>query len=108
MAEKAQASASSRAGERHAGAKRDLHENMGLVEDIFMGKAAEERTKMRRERFLADFNRLTGAMTTGYIQAIQALSTDARAAGVQWLDQIVNTLCGKVAGALPSLRLFGE
>ena len=108
MAEKAHASTSSRAGAQHVEAKRELHEKMALIEEIFMDKAAEDRTAMDREQFLADFSRSTEGKATGYIQAIQALPADARAKGVRWLDQVVATLCVKVAGAISSLRSLGE
>jgi hypothetical protein len=108
MAEKAQASVSSRSGEQQTEPKKELFGKMAVVEDIFMGEVAVEGTEMERDQFLSDFNRLTAGNGTGYIQAVQALPADIRAGGVRWLDRVVATLCGKVAGAVPSLSLFGE
>lgn len=88
--------------------KKEFFEKVDLVEDIFSGKAGVEQATRERDLFLGDFNRLTTDAGTGYIQTIKALPPDVRAAGVQWLDGVVNTLCRKVAGEFLSLPLFGE
>ncbi len=41
----------------------------------------------------------------GYLETIQSLSPDLKAQGVEWLQTIVDTLCGQAAKALPSLDL---
>lgn len=42
----------------------------------------------------------------GYIAAIHGLPAEASAAGVRWLENIVDALCAQVGGIVPSLRLF--
>jgi hypothetical protein len=41
-----------------------------------------------------------------YVATIRALPADARAAGVGWLQQVVDDLCGRAAALLPSMDLF--
>ncbi|OFW55868.1 MAG: UDP-N-acetylglucosamine pyrophosphorylase [Actinobacteria bacterium RBG_16_64_13] len=43
----------------------------------------------------------------GYIAAIHGLTPGSRAAGVEWLGQIVDVLCGKAGALLRSMDLFG-
>ena len=108
MAERAIVFASTRPAEGHVGVERELYGKMGFLEELFMGNIAEELTGNERERFLADFGRLAIHQGTGYIQIIQAMPADVREAGVRWLDRVVTSLCGKVAGAVSALPLFRE
>jgi len=41
-----------------------------------------------------------------YVATIRALPAEARAAGVAWLQQVVDDLCGRAAALLPSMDLF--
>ncbi|PKN40424.1 MAG: hypothetical protein CVU63_12950 [Deltaproteobacteria bacterium HGW-Deltaproteobacteria-20] len=43
-----------------------------------------------------------------YTTTIQQLPGDVVAAGVSWLQQVVDTLCGQAAELLQPLRLFRE
>ena len=43
-----------------------------------------------------------------YTEAIQGLTPDLRALGVEWLQHVVDGLCDQAAALLPAMDLFGE
>ncbi|MHB1477931.1 MAG: hypothetical protein ACYCXD_10220, partial [Coriobacteriia bacterium] len=43
-----------------------------------------------------------------YLETVQSLSPEARAAGVEWLEQVVKTLCGRADELLHSAGLLDE
>ena len=47
-----------------------------------------------------------GRSNAEYVATIRALPADARAAGVQWLRQTIDSLCGRAGALLPSMDLF--
>ncbi len=61
-----------------------------------------------REAFLVAFDAATAGATAGYVQTIQRLPGDVAAAGVGWLQQVVDTLCARAAELLRPLPLFRE
>lgn len=56
--------------------------------------------------FLAALTRETGSATGNYTETMQSLSPEVRAAGVQWLGQIVETLSARTGRLLESMHLF--
>jgi len=48
------------------------------------------------------------AVRSGYTQTIQQLPGDVVAAGVSWLQQVVDSLCAQAAGLLQPMRLFED
>ena len=58
------------------------------------------------EEFLAALHLATADSTDDYIQTIQHLTPELSAMGVQWLQQIVDALCGRAGTLLRSLDLF--
>jgi bifunctional UDP-N-acetylglucosamine pyrophosphorylase/glucosamine-1-phosphate N-acetyltransferase len=63
------------------------------------------------EEFLAAFRAAAAGATEGggdYTQTIQNLTPGLQTQGVQWLQQIVEALCGKADALLRSLDLFGD
>jgi UDP-N-acetylglucosamine/UDP-N-acetylgalactosamine diphosphorylase len=60
------------------------------------------------EQFLSAFRAATAGSTAGYTDTIQSLARDLSALGVQWLQQIVDTLCWRAEALVPSLGLFSE
>ncbi len=56
--------------------------------------------------FFEAFDPAAAAVAAGYIETIQGFTPGLRAAGVQWLQQIVDALCGKADALLRSMDLF--
>lgn len=64
-----------------------------------------------RDAFLAAFRAATAGPASGsldYTRTIQQLPGDVVAAGVAWLQQVVDSLCTQAAELLEPLPLFGE
>ncbi len=59
-----------------------------------------------RDAFLAAFEATAADVAGGYIEAVRRLPGEAAAAGVAWLQQVVDSLCGQAAEALQPLSLF--
>ena len=59
-----------------------------------------------RDRFLTAFGKHREGQREDYIEVIQSLPRDVSRAGTQWLDSIVDRICGQVATILPALNLF--
>jgi bifunctional UDP-N-acetylglucosamine pyrophosphorylase/glucosamine-1-phosphate N-acetyltransferase len=57
-------------------------------------------------RFLTAFWASAGQPPGDYIATIQALPPEVSAAGVQWLQQIVDDLCARAGSLVPSMNLF--
>jgi bifunctional UDP-N-acetylglucosamine pyrophosphorylase/glucosamine-1-phosphate N-acetyltransferase len=85
-------------------AGREFRERVAEVCDTFAGDPATP----RGEEFLAAFHQ-TGVYTPGdYIQTIQSLTPGLSAQGVQWLQEIVDVLCGKADALVRSMELFSH
>jgi bifunctional UDP-N-acetylglucosamine pyrophosphorylase / glucosamine-1-phosphate N-acetyltransferase len=82
---------------------RELREHMAEICTLFGRDSAE----LGGEEFLAALQQ-TGGYTPGdYIQTIQSLTPGLSAQGVQWLQDIVDVLCGKAAALFRSMDLLG-
>jgi bifunctional UDP-N-acetylglucosamine pyrophosphorylase/glucosamine-1-phosphate N-acetyltransferase len=60
------------------------------------------------DEFLTAFRAGADQPPRDYIATIQALPAEARAAGVQWLQGIVDDLCHRAGSLLPSLHPFAD
>jgi len=58
------------------------------------------------DEFLAALQVSAGQSAADYVTAIQALPPEVSAAGVQWLQQIVDDLCAQAGSLVPSMSLF--
>jgi hypothetical protein len=81
---------------------RALRERVGQVCGVFAG----ERTVSDGAAFFEAFDPATAATTAGYIEAVQGFTPGLRALGVEWLQQIVDGLCGEADALLQSMDLF--
>jgi bifunctional UDP-N-acetylglucosamine pyrophosphorylase / glucosamine-1-phosphate N-acetyltransferase len=89
-----------------AGAKREFHEKVEAVEERLVGDSGKTAAVEERDRFLTALGKHREKQGGGYIDAIQSLPRDVSRPGTQWLDSIVDRICGQVATVLPALHLF--
>ena len=89
-------------------ARRELHEKISLIEELFTGKIPDvlSRTDPSREIFLNDFEKIAGGNRTNYIETIQGMPAAVSSKGVAWLSGIVDALAQKAAQAVPSMALI--
>lgn len=108
MAGKAGTTAIKQKSQKYFKGRREFHEQIGYIEDLFNGEIAEEReaTKKLRNAFLKKLEKAVAKNQTNYIETIQALPADISSQGIAWLNDIVNTFGETVARALPSLGLL--
>jgi len=78
------------------GAGCELHGNLDAVCALFAGELNDDTVSGHRDAFLTAYaaERSDGK---DYIKTIQTLSAPVSAAGVRWLQQIVDTLCTRAA-----------
>ncbi|MBN1174929.1 MAG: hypothetical protein JXA67_22410 [Micromonosporaceae bacterium] len=58
------------------------------------------------DEFIAAVHAGATRPTASYLDTIQHLPTEVSAAGVQWLQQIVDDLCSRADSLVPSMKLF--
>jgi UDP-N-acetylglucosamine/UDP-N-acetylgalactosamine diphosphorylase len=87
-------------------AKQEFHEKVEAVEERLVTCADKTAAVEERDRFLTALGKHREKQGGGYTDAIQSLPRDVSRAGTQWLDSIVNRICGQVATVLPALNLF--
>ena len=58
--------------------------------------------------FLAAFWAIAGEPASEYIATIQNLPPEVSAAGVQWLQRVVDGLCARAGSLVPSMNLFAS
>ncbi|MDD4861363.1 MAG: UDP-N-acetylglucosamine pyrophosphorylase [Smithellaceae bacterium] len=102
MAQKAVAAA------KDVPARQALHDQIKMIENLFTGKMPDvlSRTDSSREKFLNDFEKITGGGRTNYIETIQSMPAAVSSEGVAWLSGIVDALAQQVAQVLPSMALI--
>ncbi len=89
-----------------AEAKREFHEKIEAVEERLVSDADKTAALQERDRFLTALGKHREKQAGGYIDAIQGLPRDVSQMGTQWLDSIVDHICGQVAKVLPALNIF--
>jgi hypothetical protein len=90
-----------------------------MVGKVSPDDAARAQLRERIEQVLAvfeepdlpdgtEFLAAWGSVATGvdYVTTVQQAPTDVTAAGVRWLEQIVDDLCGRAGAVVPALGLF--
>ena len=91
---------------KDTGAKQEFHEKIKWVEELLVGDAGKIVDVEKRDLFLTAFGKHREEQGGDYIEVIQSLPRDVSRGGTQWLDSIVDRLCGQVATALPALNIF--
>ena len=86
--------------------KSEFYENIDKLFEAFEDPVVTEIGLDQRYQFLEAVIAMRSETDAGYIKVIQSLSPDVTQAGTQWLQAIVDELCGRAAELLPSLELF--
>jgi len=81
---------------------REFRERVSEVCAVFDG----EFTVSDGAEFLEAIDPAAAAATAGYIETVQGFAPGLRAQGVEWLQQIVDGLCGEADALLQSMDLF--
>ena len=84
-------------------ARRELRERIADVLAVFDAPEAHP-----GDEFLAAFRASVGRSPADYIAAVKALPPEVSAAGVRWLQQIVDDLCAQVGSLVPAMGLFAN
>jgi len=87
-------------------AKQEFYEKGKLLEELLVSDAAKTAGEKKRDSFLNAFVKHKGEYGANYIEVIQNLPPDISAGGTQWLDAIVDLICGQAGKALPALNMF--
>jgi UDP-N-acetylglucosamine/UDP-N-acetylgalactosamine diphosphorylase len=88
----------------HHAAQREVSENMASVCGLFSADLPDSILRSR-ESFLVAFKESGAHDAAGYIEAIRALPPEAAKPGIAWLQQIIDSLCGRAASLLVSLNM---
>jgi bifunctional UDP-N-acetylglucosamine pyrophosphorylase/glucosamine-1-phosphate N-acetyltransferase len=89
-----------------AGAKEEFSQKIKEVEERLVGDVGKTVAMEERDRFLGALGKHREKQGGGYIEVIQSFPRDVSRAGTQWLDSIVDCICGQVATVLPILNIF--
>jgi len=90
----------------HNSAKSELLENIDSICGLFDMEPTDSMISSSLDRFLAAANESIQNDATDYTAAIQALTPAVTQQGVIWLQQIIDSLCGRTALMLKSLNMF--
>lgn len=88
----------------HHAAQREVSENMESVCGLFSADLPDSILR-GRDSFLAAFEEAGARDAAGYIDAIRALPPATARPGVVWLQQIIDSLCGRASSLLASLNM---
>ena len=91
---------------RDAAGRSELYGRFPEIEAAFSSGPDDEAVGASRDRFLAGFHKETGSGGVPYIEAVRALKAETCAAGVEWLQKVVDEYCFRVRAIVPSLRIF--
>ncbi len=88
------------------GAQKEFFERFKAVEELLAKDGAEIVDEEKKDRFLTALGKHREGQRGDYIEVIQSLPQDVSRTGTQWLDSIVDLICGQVATVLPALGLL--
>jgi len=89
-----------------AARKKEFHERIAPLCELFLVKAASSKTMEMKEALLSSFQALGRSGDRGYIETIKSLPDDVGKRGTDWLQQVIADLCQQAAALLPALKLF--
>ncbi|MGE5842240.1 MAG: UDP-N-acetylglucosamine pyrophosphorylase [Deltaproteobacteria bacterium] len=89
-----------------AARKKEFHERIVPLCELFLEKSASPETIRNRDAFLIGLQALGRSGSSGYVEAIKSLPGDVASKGTQWLQQIVADSCQRAGALLPVLKLF--
>jgi len=87
-------------------AKQEFYEKYKLLEELLVSDAGKTAGEGIRDQFLNALVKHREEHGGNYIEVIQSLPPRVSTEGTQWLDTIVNLICGQAAKALPALNMF--
>jgi len=87
-------------------AKQEFYEKGKLIEDLLARDTGKTAGEGKRDGFLNALVKHREEHGGNYIEVIQSLPPDISTVGTQWLDAIVNLICGQAGKALPALNMF--
>jgi UDP-N-acetylglucosamine/UDP-N-acetylgalactosamine diphosphorylase len=91
---------------RDAAGRSELSERFSEIEAAFSAGPHDDVVGASRDRFLARFHKETGSGGMPYIEAVRAIKAETCAAGVEWLQRVVDEYCARVRAIVPSLHIF--
>jgi len=108
LAEKAQRPEHGARAGKDGDGRSELYERFGEMEGIFMSPPEDDLAGRSRDGFLALAGKLKSAGGADYVETVRGFDTETSGKGTAWLQEIVDTFCGKVQELLPSLNMFGR
>jgi bifunctional UDP-N-acetylglucosamine pyrophosphorylase/glucosamine-1-phosphate N-acetyltransferase len=91
-----------------AAGKRELHEKIEQISELFAGEVVAKAGAEHRDRFLVALDNHKKDNDGNYVEAVQSLPGAVSQEGVRWLEHIIDELCRHAAAILSSLDLFKE
>jgi bifunctional UDP-N-acetylglucosamine pyrophosphorylase / glucosamine-1-phosphate N-acetyltransferase len=89
-----------------AARKKEFHEKITALCEVFLHQTASLKTAEMKEAFLNSFQAHGGNGGKSYIETIKSLPGDAAKLGTDWLQQIIVEVCQQATTLLPALKLF--
>ncbi len=86
--------------------KQEFYEKGKLLEELLASDTSKPAGEEKRDQFLNALVKHRGEHGGNYIEVIQSLPPHVSTGGTQWLDAIVNFICGQSGKALPALNMF--
>jgi UDP-N-acetylglucosamine/UDP-N-acetylgalactosamine diphosphorylase len=93
-------------GAKSITAKQEFYEKGKLLEELLVSDAGKTAGEKKQDLFLNAFVKHKEEHGGNYIEVIQSLPPHVSAKGTQWLDAIVDLICGQSRKALPALNMF--
>jgi UDP-N-acetylglucosamine/UDP-N-acetylgalactosamine diphosphorylase len=87
-------------------AKQEFYEKGKVLEELLASDAGKTAGEEKRGPFLNALVKHREEKGGHYIEVIQGLPPHVSTVGTQWLDAIVNLICGQAGKALPALNMF--
>lgn len=106
MAGKVSQSVESDEKNRGTTGKKQFHDNVGQISDLFNSNTASDKFIDERDRFLDAFFTHRENHDGSYIEVIQSLPESLSQEGTHWLDRIVEELCRQAKTCLPSMTFL--
>jgi len=87
-------------------AKQEFYEKGKLLKELLASDAAKTAGEEKRDPFLNALVKHREEHGGSYIEVIQSLPPHVSIGGTEWLDAIVDLICGQAGKALPALNMF--
>ncbi len=88
--------------------KREFHDALEELPEMFSCRVRPQEVDEERERFLSAFRDHREEGGQGYLEVIKAMPKELSGRGTLWLQRIVEDLCRRAADRMPSLAILGK